>query len=336
MKKVLVTGGAGFIGCNLVRYLIREKPDWKITNLDLLTYAGNLQSLADLENHPRYSFIHGDVADPEVVDKAMEGCWGVLHLAAESHVDRSIEDPGPFLHTNVFGTRIMLDAARKHKVERYVQVSTDEVYGSLEPDDPAFCETTNLDPSSPYSASKASGDLLAKSYFRTYGLPLMITRCSNNIGPYQFPEKFVPLMLHNAENGIDIPVYGDGQQVRDWLFVDDHCSAILAVFETGKPGEIYNIGGDHELSNLELVKTILRIIRKPESLIKFVKDRPGHDRRYAVNSSKIRSELGWTTRFTLEDCISKTVDWYRDNQDWVKSVVSGEYMKYYQRQYSGR
>ncbi len=336
MKKVLVTGGAGFVGCNLIRYILRERPDWEIINIDLLTYAGNLQSLADLEKHPRYRFIRGDVADVEVVDKAMQDCWGVLHLAAESHVDRSIEDPGPFLHTNVIGTRVMLDAARKHKVKRFVQVSTDEVYGSLESDDPAFSETTNLDPSSPYSASKVAGDLLARAYFKTYDLRVMITRCSNNIGPYQFPEKFVPLMLHNAMEGIDIPVYGDGLQVRDWLYVDDHCSALIAVLENGKPGEIYNIGASHELTNLQLTKTILKILKKPESLIKFVKDRPGHDRRYAINSSKIKAELGWDTRYNLEESIRKTVDWYSNNQDWVKSVISGEYLEYYQRQYEGR
>lgn len=335
-RKILVTGGAGFIGCNLVRMILNDKPDWEVVNLDLLTYAGNLASLSDVEENPRYKFIRGDVADADAVNRAMEGCRGVLHLAAESHVDRSIEDPGPFLKTNIIGTRVMLDAARKYNVERFVQVSTDEVYGSLEPEDPAFTERNHLLPNSPYSASKASADLLGRAYYKTFELPVVITRCSNNYGPYQFPEKLIPLLIRNALADKPIPVYGDGQQVRDWIYVDDHCRALVAVLENGVPGETYNIGGNNEIANLDLVKLLLRELRKPESLITFVKDRPGHDRRYAINDAKIKQQLGWEPQFSFKKAIPETVRWYLDNNKWVESVITGEYMEYYERQYVKR
>mgnify|MGYP000297658195 CR=1 FL=1 len=334
--RVIVTGGAGFIGSNLIRLVLRERPDWEVVNFDLLTYAGNLESLRDVEDHPHYRFVKGDVADPDAVDRAMAGCRWVLHLAAESHVDRSIEDPGPFLQTNVIGTRVMLDAARKHGVERFVQVSTDEVYGSLAPDAPSFTESSPLDPSSSYSASKAAGDLLARAYFKTFDLPVVITRCSNNLGPFQFPEKLVPLLIRNALMDRPIPVYGDGMQVRDWIYVDDHCRALILALESGRPGEVYNIGGGGEITNLDLIKLCLKKIGKPESLITFVKDRPGHDRRYAMDSRKIQRELGWKARYSLAQAVDMTVNWYREHREWVESVVSGEYLEYYRLQYAER
>ncbi|MCF7810639.1 dTDP-glucose 4,6-dehydratase [bacterium] len=333
LKKILVTGGAGFIGVNLIKLILRDYPDYHVINFDALTYAGNLVSLADVENNPRYTFIKGDVANREAVNNAIEGCWGVLHLAAESHVDRSILDAAPFLNTNVIGTMTILDAMRKHNLKRYVQVSTDEVYGALKPDDPEFSETNRLLPNSPYSASKAGADLLVRSYFKTYDLPVIITRCSNNYGPYQFPEKLIPLLISNALQDKPIPVYGDGCQIRDWLYVEDHCRALMTVFEKGMPGEIYNIGGNNEIMNLDLVKTLLRQIGKPESLIESVKDRPGHDRRYAINSSRIKNELGWEPQYKLEDAMQKTVAWYLENDDWIDSVISGDYMEYYNKQY---
>ncbi len=335
-RRVLVTGGAGFIGCNLVRYVLRERPDWEVVNLDALTYAGNLESLRDVEDHRNYTFIKGDITDAATVLKAIEGCWGVLHLAAESHVDRSILDPGPFLTTNVLGTRVMLDAALQCGVERFVQVSTDEVYGSLSPNDPPFTESHQLEPNSPYSASKAAGDLLARAYWVTYKLPVIITRCSNNYGPYQFPEKLIPLLLNNALSNQNIPIYGDGQQVRDWIYVEDHCRGLLTALEQGKPGETYNLGGNSELKNLELVKLLLRELGKPESLIRFVKDRPGHDRRYAMDIGKTKRELGWEPLFRFEDAIISTIVWYRENSSWVNSVISGEYRDYYRKQYENR
>lgn len=332
-KRVLVTGGAGFIGSNLVKLLLSEKTDWEVVNLDALTYAGNLISLNDIKDHPAYTFVKGDVADAKVVDEVMAGCWGVLHLAAESHVDRSIEDAGPFLRTNIIGTQVLLNAARKHNIERFVQVSTDEVYGALKSDDPAFTEENLIKPNSPYSASKASADLLCRAYFKTFGTPVCITRCSNNIGPYQFPEKLVPLVIHNALADKSIPVYGDGLQVRDWIYVEDHCRALVEVLENGKPGEVYNVGGKNEVPNIKIIKLILNKLSKPESLITYVKDRPGHDRRYAIDNSKIERELHWQPQKTFEDCIDLTVDWYLSNQDWVARVVSGEYQDYYKRQY---
>ena len=271
LKRLMVTGGAGFIGSNLVKLILREYPDYFVINYDLLTYAGNLVSLADVEDHPRYMFIRGDTADRDNVIQAMEGCWGVLHLAAETHVDRSILDAGPFMRTNVIGSQVMLDAARHHHVERFIQVSTDEVYGSLKPEDPPFTENNRLKPNNPYAASKAAADLLVRVYAKTYDMPALITRCSNNYGPYMFPEKLIPLLIHNALEDKPIPVYGDGQQVRDWLYVEDHCRAIMTVLEKGLPGEIYNIGGNNELVNLDLIKMLLAELGKPESLISFVK-----------------------------------------------------------------
>lgn len=336
MRRVMVTGGAGFIGSNLVKLILREHPDIHVLNFDLLTYAGNLVSLSDVEDNPRYSFVRGDVSDLQAVKKAMEGCWAVLHLAAESHVDRSILDAGPFLNTNVIGTQVMLDAARFHKIERFIQISTDEVYGSLKPDDPAFTEQNRLKPNSPYSASKAAADLLVRAYEKTYDMHAVITRCSNNYGPYQFPEKLIPLLINNAMKDKPIPVYGDGQQVRDWLFVEDHCRAIITVMEKGVSGEIYNIGGNCEVVNLELVKMLLDELGKPESLITFVKDRPAHDRRYAMNIDKITGELGWKPEHTLSQALPKTVKWYLDNEEWIGCVLSGEYMEYYKKQYGDR
>jgi len=335
-RRILVTGGAGFIGVNLIRLILKEKSDWEIVNFDALTYAGNLTSLQDIESNPRYRFIHGDVTDAATVSKAMEGCWGVLHLAAESHVDRSIEDPGPFLNTNVIGTRTMLDAALKHEIKHYVQVSTDEVYGSLKPDEPAFTESSGFFPNSPYSASKASGDLLARAYFVTYGLPVTITKCSNNYGPYQFPEKLIPLLIHNALKDEPIPVYGDGMQIRDWIYVEDHCRGLVEVLENGRPGDVYNLGGNCEMPNLDLIKLILNELGKPESLITFVKDRLGHDRRYAMNCSKIERELGWKPRHRFNGAIRDTIRWYKANTEWVDAVISGEYLEYYKRQYIDR
>lgn len=335
-KKVFVTGGAGFIGVNFIKMLLVERPEWEIINFDALTYAGNLESLKDIEDHPRYTFVKGDVIDSNAVVEAMEGCWGVIHMAAESHVDRSIEDPGPFLMTNVIGTRAVLDAALKNNIKRYLQVSTDEVYGSLKSEEPGFNEENRLLPNSPYSASKTAGDLLARSYLTTYGLDVVISRCSNNYGPYQFPEKLIPLLIRNALTDKDIPVYGDGKQVRDWIYVDDHCKGMLQVFEQGKTGEVYNLGGNSEMQNIDLVKHVLRLLDKPESLITYVKDRPGHDRRYAMDSSKIKRELGWEPDHNFEQAIELTVNWYLKNQDWVDSVISGDYQDYYKRQYVDR
>ena len=335
-KRLLITGGAGFIGSNLVKLVLSKYPEYYVINFDLLTYAGNLVSLTDIEDHPRYKFVRGDVADSATVQKVMKGCWGVLHLAAESHVDRSILDAGPFLNTNILGTQILLEAARFHGVERFIQVSTDEVYGSLTPDEPPFKEENRLKPNSPYSASKASADLLVRAYVKTYNLPAIITRCSNNYGPYQFPEKLIPLAIQNIMEGKSIPVYGDGQQVRDWLYVKDHCQAIMDVLERGRLGEIYNIGGNCEVVNLDLIKMLLAELGKSETLISFVKDRPGHDRRYAMDNTKINRELGWHPAHSLEKAIPKTVQWYMDNIEWINSVISGEYLTYYDTQYGNR
>ncbi len=335
MKSLVITGGAGFIGSNLVRMALERLPDHRIVNLDLLTYAGNLENLAGLESEPRYRFVKGDIAQPDDVARAFDGeVDGVLHLAAESHVDRSIQSAAEFVRTNVLGTQCLLDAARAKNVRRFVHVSTDEVYGSLGSQG-AFTEETPLAANSPYSASKAGSDLLARAAFHTHGLPVCITRCSNNYGPYQFPEKLLPLLLTNAFEDKPIPVYGDGKNVRDWLFVEDHCSALLRVLEAGVPGEVYNIGGNNELENLTLVKRVLALLGKPESLITFVKDRPGHDRRYAIDASKIRRDLGWEPAHRFEGALAKTVDWYRAHAEWWTRVRSGAYREYYQRQYGG-
>jgi len=333
MKEVLVTGGAGFIGSNFVRRAIEKLADRRIVNLDALTYAGNLENLAGLEGHARYRFVKGDVASPEDVARAMSGdVDAVVHFAAESHVDRSITDASAFVRTNVVGTQVLLDAARSKGVSRFVHVSTDEVYGSLGASG-KFTEETPLSANSPYSASKAGSDLLVRAAHHTHGFPGIITRCSNNYGPYQFPEKLLPLVVTNLFEDRPVPVYGDGRNVRDWLYVEDHCDALLRVLEAGKPGEVYNVGGDNEQENLSLVREVLRQLGKPESLIQFVKDRPGHDRRYAIDASKIRRELGWKPAHRFADALAKTIDWYRRNEPWWRSVKTGAYREYYRRQY---
>lgn len=332
----MVTGGAGFIGSNLIKLIHNLHPDWEIINYDSLTYAGNLLSLKEIEDSPNYKFVKGDVVDMDTVVAAMEGCWAVLHLAAESHVDRSIDDPGPFLTTNIQGTATMLNAARKVCVSRFVQVSTDEVYGSLDVSEPAFTENHQLQPNSPYSASKTSADLLAFAYFKTYGMPVLISRCSNNYGPYHFPEKLIPLIIHNALQGKPIPVYGDGMQIRDWIYVDDHCRGILAILEKGRPGEVYNLGGNHEIPNLDLIKIVLEHLEKSEDLIAFAKDRAGHDRRYAMDCTKALNELDWQPIHDFTTAISMTIDWNVSNKSWLESVTSGEYLEYYKRQYIDR
>jgi dTDP-glucose 4,6-dehydratase len=336
MPPLLVTGGCGFIGSNFVRHLIQADPAVSMINFDALTYAGNLANLADLEGHPRYTFVRGDVADRNTVRKVVErGVCGIIHFAAESHVDRSIQDSGPFVRTNVVGTQVLLDAAREYKVTRYVQVSTDEVYGSLGPTG-AFTEETPLAPNSPYAASKAAADLLVRSYVHTFGLNAVITRCSNNYGPYQFPEKLIPLFISNLLHDQPVPVYGDGMQVRDWIHVRDHNAAVELVWRKGKAGEVYNIGGRCEKPNLELTHLLLDLLGKPKSLIRYVQDRPGHDRRYAIDCSKIERELGWKPATTFADGLKDTIRWYLDNQAWVNTIRSGDYLKYYEKQYGSR
>ncbi len=333
MTKILITGGAGFIGSNFIHYLLETDREVSLVNFDSLTYAGNLANLASVEKNPRYRFVRGDITDREAVRSAMAGgVDGIIHFAAESHVDRSILDSGPFVCTNVLGTQVLLDAAREFKVEKYLQVSTDEVYGSLGPTG-YFREDTPLAPSSPYSASKASADMLVASYVHTFGLPAIITRCSNNYGPYQFPEKLIPLFITNLLRDIPVPVYGDGLNVRDWIHVRDHCRAIDTVFRRGKKGEVYNVGGHCEKTNLELTHALLKACNKPTSLITYVPDRPGHDRRYAIDCGKIERELGWKPTVRFEDGLRETVDWYVRNADWVENVRSKEYLKYYERQY---
>jgi dTDP-glucose 4,6-dehydratase len=333
--KLLVTGGAGFIGSNFIRYIFARHPDWQVSNLDKLTYAGNLENLKDIEKLPGYSFTRGDIADRATVDGLLkDGCDGVVNFAAESHVDRSIMDASPFVDTNFKGTQVMLEGAREHGVGRFVQVSTDEVYGSR--DEGYFSEESPLDPSSPYSASKAAADLMCLAYHKTHGLPVMITRCTNNYGPYQFPEKLIPLVISNALEDKAIPVYGDGLYRRDWIYVEDHCRALEAVLLKGVAGRIYNIAGGQEQPNIELIKLILKALRKPESLITFVKDRPAHDRRYAIDCSRIERELGWKPLNTLVKAMAATVDWYLNNGPWWRNVKSGDYEKYYQRMYGRR
>jgi dTDP-glucose 4,6-dehydratase len=333
---VLVTGGAGFIGSAFVRMLAGET-DWRVINLDKLTYAGNLENLASVGEGPRYRFVHGDICDEPLVLAILEEEKpdAIVHFAAESHVDRSILSPEPVVQTNLRGTFTLLEAARRLHVPRFVHVSTDEVYGSLEPPREAT-EDYPMNPSSPYSASKAGSDLLARSYFVTYKLPVVITRASNNYGPYQFPEKLIPLMIANAFEDRPLPVYGDGLQVRDWLYVDDHCRGILAALRQGREGEIYNIGGNRSLPNLEVVRRVLALTGKPESLIQYVTDRPGHDRRYALSSEKIMQETAWQPLVDFESGLARTIDWYRANASWVAHVRSGEYRSYYERNYGGR
>ena len=338
--KLLVTGGAGFIGANFIFYMLDAHPEDEIVCLDALTYAGNLETLAPVMDNERFQFVKGDVADRDAVFDlfAREHFDTVVNFAAESHVDRSIEDPGIFLKTNTLGTQVLMDAAREYGVKRFHQVGTDEVYGDLPLDRPDlfFTEDTPITASSPYSASKASADLLVMAYHRTYGLPVTISRCSNNYGPYQFPEKLIPLMIANALADKALPVYGTGENVRDWLYVEDHCRAIDLILREGRVGEVYNIGGHNEKNNLEVVKTILKQLGKPESLITFVGDRKGHDLRYAIDPAKINRELGWLPTTKFDDGIRQTIDWYLENRPWWENIISGDYQKYYEKMYSNR
>lgn len=348
MKRILVTGGGGFIGSNFIHYYMRRHPEDQLLNLDLLTYAGNLENLREVQDLPNYSFVRGDIVDEALLKELFDryAFDYVVHFAAESHVDRSIEDPNLFLRTNVLGTQTLLNAAKqswnlnpsdKYSTDyrdgvAYVQVSTDEVYGALGPEG-LFTETMPLAPNSPYSASKASADLIVRAFHQTFGFPAMITRCSNNYGPYQFPEKLIPLMIHNALVGKELPIYGDGRQIRDWLYVEDHCSAIDTVLRRGEKGRIYNIGGNNEMANIEIVRLILDRLGKDESLIRYVKDRPGHDRRYAIDNSRITSELGWTPAYTFQEGIRKTIDWYLEHPEWIENIVKGSYQSYYKHMY---
>ena len=338
--KMIVTGGAGFIGSNFVQYEVKNHPEDEIINLDLLTYAGNLESVKPVENAPNYRFVRGDIADREFIFRLFEEEKPdvIVNFAAESHVDRSITDPEIFVRTNVVGTTTLLDACRKYGIKRYHQVSTDEVYGDLPLDRPDlfFTEETPLHTSSPYSSAKASADLFVMAYHRTYGLPVTISRCSNNYGPYHFPEKLIPLVISRALNDEEIPVYGKGENVRDWLYVTDHCSAIDLVVRKGREGEVYNIGGHNERTNLDVVKTILKALNKPESLIKYVTDRPGHDLRYAMDPTKIETELGWKPEYTFDTGIPVTIQWYLDNKEWWEHIVNGEYTKYFDNMYGRR
>jgi dTDP-glucose 4,6-dehydratase len=335
--KILVTGGAGFIGSNFVLQLRRERPDVAVVNVDLLSYAGNLENLKPLEGDGGHVFVRADVADREAMEAvfAAHKPEGVLHFAAESHVDRSILDATPFVRNNVLGTQVLLDLSRAHGVRRYLQVSTDEVYGTLGATG-KFTEDTPLAPNSPYAASKAAADLLVRAAVHTHGLDALVTRCSNNYGPLQFPEKLIPLMIVNALEGRPLPVYGDGLQVRDWLHVEDHCSALWRVFERGRAGRVYNIGGNNELPNLQVVRLILRELGRGEDLIRYVQDRPGHDRRYAIDASRVRDELGWEPRRRFEEALPDTVRWYLSHRDWWERVRSGAYREYYERQYGHR
>lgn len=333
--KVLVTGAAGFIGSNFVGRALDIEPDFSILALDKLTYAGNLKNLDDYRDNDRFRFVRGDITDAETVGPLMKEVDAVVHMAAETHVDRSIMGPAEFIETNIMGTLVLLEAAREAGVSRFLQISTDEVYGSLGPRG-KFTEDTPLAPNSPYSASKASADMLVRSFFVTYGFPTLITRCSNNYGPYQFPEKLIPLFIANALEGRELPIYGDGLQIRDWIHVKDHCGALLKVLKDGEPGEVYNIGGGNEITNLELTGAILNILGKPESLIKHVKDRPGHDRRYAIDIAKINRNLGWEPSVPFKEGMEATVEWYLDNDKWLAEVRSGEYRDYYERWYGDR
>ncbi|VAW65752.1 dTDP-glucose 4,6-dehydratase [hydrothermal vent metagenome] len=350
MKRILVTGGAGFIGSNFIRYWLNKHPDDQVVNLDALTYAGNLENLKDIENTENYQFVHGNICNAEIVNQLFneKNINTVINFAAESHVDRSITGPEAFIETNVRGTLVLLEAAKKawaadYNESRFLHVSTDEVYGSLGTDDPAFTESNSFAPNSPYSASKASSDHLVRSYFHTYGLPVLTTNCSNNYGPYQFPEKLIPLVFINSLENKALPIYGDGLQIRDWLHVDDHCSGIDAVLQNGSIGETYNIGGCNEWSNIDIVKTICVWVdknapgEKPKNeLITYVKDRPGHDVRYAIDASKMMTELGWKPEYTFETGIEQTLNWYFNNLEWLQRIRDGEYNEYYETQYRGR
>ena len=350
MKTILVTGGAGFIGSNFVKLMLEKHPEYKIINIDALTYAGNLENLKDIDSNSNYEFIKVDIRDREKIEEVFKNneITSVVNFAAESHVDRSIEEPEVFLTTNIIGTQVLLDTAKKYwKVNpkdkyckeykpgvKFLQVSTDEVYGALG-ETGMFVETMPLMPNSPYSASKASADMIVRAYNETFGMPVNITRCSNNYGPYQFPEKLIPLMINNCLNEKDLPVYGDGMQVRDWLHVSDHCSAIDTVLHKGQDGEVYNIGGNNEKANIEIVKLIIGTLGKTEGLIKYVKDRPGHDRRYAIDNTKITTELGWEPVYTFEQGMKETIQWYLENTKWIENIISGDYANYYDKMYTG-
>lgn len=349
MKTILVTGGAGFIGSNFIRFMLDKYPYYRIINIDMLTYAGNLNNLKDVSDNPNYVFVKADIRDRAKIDEIFSSydIDNVVNFAAESHVDRSIVEPEIFLTTNILGTQVMLDTAKKYwsvnscdkynkeyKPEaKFLQVSTDEVYGTLGSKG-MFTEATPLMPNSPYSASKAGADMMVRAYYKTFGMPVNITRCSNNYGPYQFPEKLIPLMINNCFRGKDLPVYGDGMQIRDWLHVSDHCSAIDTVLHKGAVGQVYNVGGNNERTNIDIIKLIIETIGKSEKLIKYVKDRPGHDRRYAIDSSKIRTQLGWKPKYTFEQGMEETISWYLKNTKWVENIVSGNYKKYYKKMYS--
>ncbi len=335
---ILVTGGAGFIGSNFIRFLLNPENRGKVRviNLDKLTYAGNLENLKDLPPSDDYRFVRGDIGDRGLVEGVVKEVDGIINFAAESHVDRSLYEPDLFLRTNVLGVQVLLQAAHSAKLKRFLQVSTDEVYGSLTPEEPPFREDNPLAPNSPYAASKAAADLLVRSYYKTYGFPAVVTRCSNNYGPYQFPEKLIPLLISNALDGQSLPIYGDGLNVRDWIHVEDHCRALLRVFEKGREGEVYNIGGDGERTNLEITETILRVLGKPKGLIRHVTDRPGHDRRYAIDFSKIKGELGWSPSVSLPEGLTRTIHWYQEQEDWWRRVKSGAYRDFYEKHYGGR
>ncbi|WP_440602876.1 dTDP-glucose 4,6-dehydratase [Bacillus sp. GB_SG_008] len=334
---LLVTGGAGFIGSNFVRYILETYPEYKIVNYDLLTYAGNLENLKDVESNSNYTFVKGDINNHELVDFLVKTYKidVIVNFAAESHVDRSITEPDVFVRTNVLGTQTLLDVAKNNNIKKYVQISTDEVYGSLG-EEGYFTEETPLAPNSPYSASKTGGDLLVRAYFETYGMNVNITRCSNNYGPYHFPEKLIPLMITNAVEEKELPIYGDGKNIRDWLHVKDHCSAIDLVIHKGEPGEIYNIGGHNERTNNEIVHLIVSKLNASQELIKYVQDRLGHDRRYAIDPTKITEQLGWAPQYTFDTGIVETIQWYIDNQEWWKNIKSGNYMNYYRKQYGDK
>ncbi len=331
MARYLITGGAGFIGSNFIHYLFEKSDSDEVINLDKLTYAGNLENLTDIATHPKYRFVKGDICDAHLVEQLMPGCDYVINFAAESHVDRSIGQPDDFIRTDIFGTFVLLEAARKNKIKRFIQISTDEVYGSILTG--SFKETDALMPSSPYSASKAGADRLAYSYFVTYQLPVIITRCSNNFGPYQYPEKLIPLFVTNAIEDKKLPVYGDGQNIRDWIFVRDHCQAIDFLLHYGRPGETYNIGAGNERSNLQITRLILHKLGKSEGLIQFVPDRPGHDRRYSVDWTKLRA-LGWQPKTSFDEAMRLTIEWYDTHRSWWQKIKSGEYLEYYKRQYN--
>lgn len=337
MKNVLITGGAGFIGSNFINHILDERDDYNIINLDKLTYAGNLENLKTSENRKNYQFVKGDICNYELIDYVFQKFQikFVINFAAESHVDRSIIGSKVFYETNVIGTNVLLEVSRKHKVKKFLQVSTDEVYGSLGLEG-LFTEATPLSPNSPYSSSKAAADMMVQAFHHTYGMPVVTTRCSNNYGPFQFPEKLIPLMIINSLNNKKLPVYGDGMNVRDWIYVIDHNRAIDLVFEKGKEGEVYNIGASNEMPNTQIIKLILQHLNKGEELIEFVKDRPGHDKRYAIDSSKIQNELGWKPRFSFEQAIEHTIDWYLENKQWWQRIISGDYLKYYDLQYNKR